>query len=156
MGAPGTIEVDLSSNGREYMVRDTRFGFLYHAWAKPGEMTADEVRRREERRVPFLLRKLLEELEAGEKTFVFKGMGAMEEEEVFPLSVALRRYGPNTLLFVNIADAEHRPGTVEARAPGFLVGYVDRFAPSENAGDLALSQWVKLCREAYRLRLASR
>ena len=155
MGAKGSIEIDISPNGIEYMVRDLSFGFPYHAWVNTGEMTADEVCRREERRVPFLLRKLMEELQAGEKTFVFKGMGAMPKEEVFPLSAALRRYSPNTLLFVNIADAEHSPGTVEARAPGFLVGYVDRFAPSENAGNLALSQRVHVCREAYRLRLAA-
>jgi hypothetical protein len=117
-------------------------------------MSADEVIRRELRRVPFLVRKLLEDLEAGEKTFVFKGMGAIPEEEVFPLAMAIRRYGPNTLLFVTLSDAEHRGGTVEARGPGFRVGYVDRFAPGDNAHDLMLSQWVKVCRETYRLRLA--
>jgi hypothetical protein len=68
--------------------------------------------------------------------------------------MAIRRYGPNTLLFVTLSDAEHRAGTVEARGPGFRVGYVDRFAPGDNAHDLMLSQWVKVCRETYRLRLA--
>jgi hypothetical protein len=155
MGEPGTIQVDLSSNGREYMVRDTRFGFLYHAWVSAGEMSKEDVARREARRVPFLTRKLVEDLEAGEKTFVFKGMSAMPEEEVFPLAMAIRRYGANSLLFVTLSDESHRGGTVEARAPGFLVGYIDRFAPGDNANDLLLGQWVKICREAYRLRLAA-
>ena len=154
MGTAETTSVKVSANGREYMVQDSRFGFVYHAWVNAGEMSPDDVTRRELRRVPFLVRKLLEDLEAGEKTFVFKGMGAMPEEEVFPLAMAIRRYGPNTLLFVTLADAEHRAGTVEARGPGFRVGYVDRFAPGDNAHDLMLSQWVKVCRETYRLRLA--
>jgi hypothetical protein len=154
MGTAATISVKVSGNGREYMVQDSRFGFVYHAWVNAGEMTPEDVTRRELRRVPFLVRKLLEDLEAGEKTFVFKGMGAMPEEEVFPLAMAIRRYGPNTLLFVTLSDAEHRGGTVEARGPGFRVGYVDRFAPGDNAHDLMLSQWVKVCRETYRLRLA--
>ena len=154
MGTPDSTSVRVSANGREYMVQDSRFGFVYHAWVSAGEMAVEEVTRRELRRVPFLIRKLVEDLEAGDKTFVFKGMGAMPEEEVFPLAMAIRRYGPNTLLFVTLADAAHRGGTVEARAPGFRVGYVDRFAPGDNAHDLMLSQWVKVCRETYRLRLA--
>jgi hypothetical protein len=81
-------------------------------------------------------------------------MGAIDEEEVFPLAMALRRYGPNTLLFVNLADARHPPGSVEARAPGFLVGYMSRFAPTEAAGDFDLAQWVRVCSAAYRFRQA--
>lgn len=154
MGALDTISVSLAANGHEYMVHDQRFGFLYHAWVNADEMAAADVARREARRVPFLVRKLLEDLAAGEKIFVFKGMGFMPEQEVFPLAMALRRHGPNTLLFVNLSDAAHRGGTVEARGPGFMVGYLDRFAPGDNAHDLLLDQWVALCREAYRLRRA--
>jgi hypothetical protein len=155
MGTAATTTVSVSPNGREYMVQDSRFGFVYHAWVNTGEMAVEDVMRREVRRVPFLVRKLLEDLEGGEKIFVFKGMGAVPAEEVFPLAMAIRRYGPNTLLFVTLADAEHRGGTVEARSPGFMIGYLDRFAPGDNAHDFLLSQWVKLCRDAYRLRLAA-
>jgi hypothetical protein len=155
MGVAENVRASVSPNGRELMVHDDRFGFLYHAWVNAGEMTIEEVRHREIRRVPFLIRKLLEDLEAGEKIFVFKGMAAMNEEEVFPLAIAIRRFGPNTLLFVNLADANHRAGTVEARAPGFLIGYIDRFAPSEDAQDFLHDQWVRLCRETYRYRLAA-
>jgi len=155
MGTPASIRVEVSSNGREYMINDSRFGFLYHAFVDTGAMSLEDLLRREIKRVPFLINKLLEDLEAGEKTFVFKGMGAVEEEEVFPLAMALRKYGPNTLLFINLADATHRAGTVEVRAPGFLIGYLDRFAPSEDAANFELAQWVRVCRQAYRFRLAA-
>jgi hypothetical protein len=155
MGDPGSIRVELSSNGREYMISDTRFGFLYHAFVDSGAMEADALHRREVKRVPFLVNKLLDDLVSGDKIFVFKGMGAVEEEEVFPLAMALRRYGPNTLLFINLADRDHPAGRVEVRGPGFYVGYLDRFAPSEDASDFELSQWVRVCRAAYRFRLSS-
>ncbi len=155
MGRPEAIEIELSANGREYMVRDRRFGFLYHAWVLAGAMAPEAIAKREAARVPFLLRKLIEDLEAAEKIFVFKGMDAMPAEQVYPLAAAIRRYGANTLLFVTIADAEHQAGTVRVEAPGFLVGYVDRFAPSEEAKDVLLDQWVAVCRRAYRLRLAT-
>jgi hypothetical protein len=155
MGEAESVGVELSSNGREYMISDRRFGFLYHAFVDAGAMSDEALHEREVRRVPFLARKLVEDLEAAEKIFVFKGMGAMDEEEVYPLALALRRYGKNTLLFVNLADGARRGGSVEARAPGFLVGYLDRFAPGEDAADLELSQWVHVCRAAYRLRLVA-
>jgi hypothetical protein len=104
--------------------------------------------------VPFLVNKLLENLEVGDKIFVFKGMGAMEEEEVFPLAMAIRRYGPNTLLFINLANDQNKGGSVAARAPGFYVGYLDRFAPGDDAAGFDLAQWVQVCRMAYRLKLA--
>ena len=155
MGQPDTIHVDLSPNGREYMVRDSQFGFFYHAWVTAGDMAPEDIARREASRVPFLVRKLLEDLEAAEKIFVFKGMGAMPVEEAYPLAAAIRRYGSNTLLFVTLADAEHPPGTVSVEAPGFLTGYVDRFAPVDEAKDFLLDQWLTVCREAYRLRQAA-
>ena len=155
MGRPEEIGVELSPNGREYMVRDRRFGFLYHAWVLAGAMAPEAIAKREASRVPFLVRKLVEDLEAAEKIFVFKGMGALPAERVYPVAAAIRRYGANTLLLVTLADAKNAAGTVRVEAPGFLIGYVDRFAPSEEAKDVLLDQWVAVCRRAYRLRLAT-
>jgi len=155
MGSPETVQVQVSANGRELMINDSRFGFLYHAFVQSGAMSLEALHRREVRRVPLLIRKLLEDLQSAEKTFVFKGMSALPEEEIFPLAASLRHYGPNTLLFVTLADGAHPAGSVEFRAPGFMVGYVSRFAPTEDASDFDVAQWVRVCREAYRLRLAA-
>jgi len=155
MGSPETVHVQVSANGRELMINDSRFGFLYHAFVQSGAMSLEALHRREVRRVPLLIRKLLEDLQSADKIFVFKGMSAVPEEEIFPLAASLRHYGPNTLLFVTLADAGHPAGSVEFRAPGFLVGYVARFAPTEDASDFDVAQWVRVCREAYRLRLAA-
>jgi len=148
MGSAESIRVELSVNGREFMVTDTAYDIVYHAWVDAGQMTPEALHQREVRRVPLLVRKLLEDLAAGAKIFVFKGMGAVADEVVFPLAASLRRYGPNVLLFVTLAGAEHSAGTVEVKAPGFLVGYLDRFAPGQDANDLLLDQWVSVCRSA--------
>jgi hypothetical protein len=153
VGGPSTIEIIPSANNTEYMVSDTRYGLLYHAWVKLGEMASEDVHRRESRRMPILVRKLLQDLRASEKTFIFRGMRALPEEEVMPLAAALRRFGPNTLLFVTLADAAHPSGTVEQRMPGFLVGYIDRFAPSEDAHDLLFDDWLQICRNAHAIRV---
>jgi hypothetical protein len=155
MGTERSVRVEMSANGHEFMVSDTQYGLTYHAWVNAGEMEEAALHRREVRRVPMLVRKLREDLELGEKIFVFKGMEALAEEEVFPLAAALRRYGPNLLLFVTLADAAHQAGSVEMRPAGYMVGYIDRFAPGENAHDFLLDQWIAVCRQAYRLRHAA-
>jgi hypothetical protein len=153
LSEPANLEVQLSPNGRKYLVTDKRFQLLYHAWVMAGEMAAEEVHRREVRRLPLLIRKLSEDLSQAEKIFVYHGMEPLSSEQAGELLARLRAYGPNTLLWVELADAEHTPGTVEWCGDGLLKGYIDRFAPGENAHDLSLDCWVELCRDAYRKRL---
>ncbi|MBN8905072.1 MAG: hypothetical protein J0H99_00275, partial [Rhodospirillales bacterium] len=149
IGAPEALKVEVS-NG-EYMVSDLVYGLHYHAWVLAKDMEAAELHAREVRRVPFLARKLTEDLTAAQKIFVRSSRGIETEEEAYALVPSLRRWGPNELLFVLQADAGHPPGTVERRAPGFLVGYVERFAPGENAHDFLAPQWLAICRAAVAL-----
>ncbi len=150
MGDPGMLEVQ-EGGGREYMVLDRTYRFLYHAWAKIGELTPEQILTREYRRVPFLIRKLTEELQAGEKLFVYHGMQPLAAPQVRALSSALRLYGPGTLLWMELADADHPPGSVERVDARVIKGYVDRFAPGENAHDISLACWEDVCRAAWRL-----
>ena len=148
---PENIEIHISSNGREYMVLDRRYQLLYHAWVLTEEMTVEAVHQREVRRLPLLIRKLLEDLKQAEKIFIFHGMEPLSESEARSLLGRLQTHGPNTLLWVELADADHPPGTVEWVHEGLLKAYIDRFAPGENAHDLSLDCWKAICREAYRL-----
>ena len=145
MGEPDTIDVQLSADGQEYMVHDRVFGFNYHAWIKAGEEGREAILAREARRVPFLVRKLLEDLESGEKIFVFHGMQPLTPESAADLKADLGRYGPGTLLWVEQADAGRKPGSVEWVAPGLLRGAIDQFAPGEDAHELSLECWLRLC-----------
>ena len=137
-----------SSNGQEYLVHDRAFGLNYHAWVKVGEQTAEEIHARETRRVPFLIRKLVEDLGSGEKIFVFHGMDPLDLPFATTLKGDIGRYGPGVLLWVELADAGHPPGSAEWVGPGLLKGYMDRFAPGEDAHDISLECWVELCQRA--------
>jgi hypothetical protein len=151
LGEAKNIEIQVSANGQEYMIFDRRFGLLYHAWASVDAHQPEEIAAREVRRLPLLIRKLREELINGDKIFVFHGMEPHSPEQARELSKALRGYGPNTLLWVELADEAHAPGSVEWIEPGLMKGHMDRFAPGENAHDLSLDCWVTLCRTAYAL-----
>jgi hypothetical protein len=149
LGQPDLLEIQVAGN--EYMVLDKKYGLLTHTWELVAEKTAEEVRLREIRRLPFLVRKLVEDLGLGEKIFVYHGMQPLTLEQAKTLAAALRRYGPTTLLWVELADAAHPPGSVEEIDPSLLKGYVDRFAPGENAHDFSFDVWVDLCRAALRV-----
>jgi len=152
LGAARNIAVEVSANGREYMVRDHAFGFYYHAWVRVGEKTPGEIAEREARRVPFLARKLAEDLASGDKIMVYHGMRPLALTHAQALARAVRLYGKPVLLWVELADAAHPPGAVEWIAEGLMKGYIDRFAPGEDAHDFALDSWIALCRRAAGLR----
>ena len=80
----------------------------------------------------------MEDIGAGEKIFVLKRTPALRPEEVLPVYATLNELGRNWLLWMVPADATHPAGTVEVLLPGLLRGYIDRFAPSENAHELSL------------------
>jgi hypothetical protein len=155
LGQPNNLTVELSANGREYMVLDRAFGFYYHAWVLAGEKTPEEagseIVAREVRRLPFLARKLAEDLESAEKIFVYHGMRPLSADDARALLRAVRLYGLATLLLVELAHAGHAAGSVERAEDGLLRGYIDRFAPGEDAHDFSMDSWVTLCRAAAAL-----
>jgi hypothetical protein len=148
LGEPDQVEVRVSDNKLEYLVLDRRYGILYHPWLLVGQAEAEEIRQRELKRLPLLKRKLLEDLEEGSKIFVYRGMRPLSRALVRRLVDALREHGPGMLLWVELHDAAHPPGTVEMLGDGLLKGYIDRFAPGDNAHDLSIACWVELCRNA--------
>jgi hypothetical protein len=151
LGEFDALELELGHDGSEYMVHDRRYGFRYHAWMKLGDQPAADILERERRRVPLLVRKLVEDLTDGVKLFVYHGMLPIAQAEALDLAAAVRSYGPGALLWVERADQHHAPGTVIEVAPGLLKGHMDRFAPGENAHDLSVACWVEVCRNALQM-----
>jgi hypothetical protein len=149
LGAPEDIEPRLEGDTRkEYMIHEKRFGLVYHTFVYEGQRSAWLMREQESARLKFLLRKFMEELESGGKIFVYKRNGPVSEEEILPLHMALAEHGDNTLLWVVPADADRPAGTVEVVMPGLLKGYIDRFAPEDNAHDFSFDGWLRVCANA--------
>jgi hypothetical protein len=146
MGVAGQIEIERAD--KEYMVFDKRFGFRYHAWVKLGEKEPSQIVQDELARVPVLIEKMMEDLTSGQKIFVFHGMRPLAMQQAERLCGAIRRHGPGTLLWVELANDANLPGTVTQLGPGFLKAYIDRFAPGENAYDFSLNTWLTICNAA--------
>ena len=151
LGDLETLQLVDGADSREYVIRDTDFGITYHTFLYRDEVPEEGLLARQGARLRYLTRELLAEVGGAEKIFVFKRNEPLTEAEILPLYAAMRARSDCTLLYVVQADPEHPAGRVERVLPGLLRGWIERFAPYENAHDLLLPAWLELCRQAYNL-----
>lgn len=150
LGDPATVSVLTEGADREYVVRETAYYTTYHTFQYERDLDVDTIRRQQSTKLNFLKRKFMEDATGGEKIFVIKRLDPLRPEEVLPIYTALNDLGRNWLLWVVPADATHRSGTVDVLLPGLMRGYVDRFAPYDDAHDLSLSSWTAVCEAAWK------
>lgn len=153
IGQPEQTVIETRPFGRleEYVTLDTRFGLLMHTAMHVNDIARDKAAGVFSRRMQFLTRKLIGDLEAGEKIFVYRIISRdLTDTEIGRLHAAIRSYGNGTLFYVRHEDAEHANGTVDLVKPGLLVGYIDRFAFDRSGRRLgaATASWLTLCRNA--------
>lgn len=155
VGTPENTELFVSRDGArpEWCTTDTR-GFMFmRAFVYEDEMPRERMWTQVLRRLVFLKDKLIADLEAGEKIFVYRLTDRnLEPDEVERLHRAVRSYGDNMLLYVRYEDAGHPNGRVELSALGLMIGYTDRFKMSPD-GKLSATppsaSWTAICRNAH-------
>ncbi len=149
LGNPDTIRLTFEGERREIIVHETAYRLMHHSFKHKGEVELEDFCRRETKRLIFLRDKLLADLRAAEKLWVWKSNVLISDQQIEGLLDAVRGFGSNVLLWVVTADADHPSGTVERLRPGLLKGYISRFAPYDDALDISFDDWYELCRNAY-------
>ena len=147
MEAPDQIRVR-PENG-EYMVKLTKYDFVYHADVKVGQADPEVLQKQQVRTVGFLARKLIDDLENSTKIMVFRQNEPLSANDLIDLRIALAGYGPATLLWVQAARPGHPPGSVVRIDDRLIVGHVSRLALRENVPDLDVASWLAVLRQAY-------
>lgn len=90
--------------------------------------------------------KLIRELQAAKKVFVYKQDTASPGDAASRVFGAIRSYARNVLLWVDVADGQRQPGEVTRLADGFYKGYIDRFSPVESAAsNISYDIWFEIC-----------
>jgi tetratricopeptide (TPR) repeat protein len=118
-----------------------------HTGLSIASMSAEEAQRRVCRHLGFLSRKLISDLENDEKIFVYRVINHEISEGLLDrLAQAVASYGRNRFLFVRQTPENKRRFTVEVVRPGFMIGYIDRFASDERGANL--EGWEIICRAA--------
>jgi hypothetical protein len=151
-GDPKDLDFVLDNGERpEYVVKEKRYGLVYHTFRYKGEVDKDKLVAAEPHRLRFLVRKLIEDLSSANKIFVVKRNRSLTLHEILPLYRVLNSFGSNYLLWVVPIEGKVSSGSVESVLPGLFRGFIERFAPPENAHDLALGQWIEICLNAFEM-----
>ena len=154
LGDPERIELFEFGNSKEYFFRDTHYMLEMHTFVRAAEATYDHVFAQQVRRSAFLKTKLLADLDSDPqdaKIFVYKQhTGRIPDSEALALNHAIRRYGDHALLCTRPAEDGHPGGTIEHRAQGLMIGYVDDLSPTSDTQEIRYDSWLKLCTVAVR------
>jgi tetratricopeptide (TPR) repeat protein len=142
--------VRVSADREEYVTSDKRFDMASNTFINITDAPADKMFQQTCRRMRFLRGKLIEDLNAAEKVFVYKVAHDVGDEALRRLHRALKRYGDVKLMCVLAADADHPAGSVHWLEPGLLVGYVNYFleSPQGAAKGIEFEMWKKLTLQA--------
>jgi hypothetical protein len=154
VGIGDSIEPHIASNPtREWMIRDCRYRLNYHTLISSNDVSAEQIVAMEHRKIRFLRRKFLEDLGETEKVLLCSAFMVTTPEAAMPLFLALRRKGKHRMLWVKTAtlNTEEQPGTVVEIVPGLMLGYIDRFAPSDDGTDISVDGWLKVLANAWLL-----
>lgn len=145
IGVGEQLSTEVADNPiREWMVRDA-FGLRFHTHQSSDVMDEDAVLRRQSLHIKFLRRKFLEDLELGEKIFVYSDhIRPRSFEAALALFLSLNRRQSRRMLWVcpNLGDVA--PGRVDEIVPGFARGSLDQFGGPMEAGHIALSGWLNV------------
>jgi hypothetical protein len=113
----------------------------------PGSVTPEQLRHQESRRLPFLRRKILEDLANGEKIFVLRRPEPLSDYETLAVATAIRLHGRSALLVLEQGSGSE-PGTVEVIGHGVIIGHLDgvpgQVPPSHEI-------WLSICATTYGL-----
>jgi hypothetical protein len=146
---PANLTMDLNAPGGEYIGHHSIYGLDYHTFRNEGEIDPATFVPKEPARLGYLARLLMDQIKSAEKIFVVqRRQPLLTIEQAMSLLLTLRAHNPGVqLLYVTAVRAEFAflVGRVEQLAPGFFRGYVQRFAPDENAHELDFPVWLQIC-----------
>ena len=153
LGEADNTELSVRPGG-DFVVRDRRWGLGMHFVPAPERTERDALFARTCRRILQLKEKLIADLAAAEKVFVYRSEG-LDGDRLEELHRALRVFGPVRLLNVQPA-APTAPTIFQGRAgdlirieEGRYVGFLERLGAQEGgAWDIAFDDWIAVCRKA--------
>ena len=141
VGAPDNVTLDVWDG--EYVTLDKRFRMAGHTFTRENAEPRDRFLQQQCRRLAYLSRKLIEDLEAGEKIFVHLFQHDVADDYMIPMYKCIRRFSENSVLFGVRLDESPSPACrVERADDALFIGYMDRFSTV----DINYDGWINICR----------
>ncbi|MBF0875664.1 hypothetical protein HKD21_02225 [Gluconobacter cerevisiae] len=135
----------------EWISTSNRYGVTFHTHRYAHDSSREDMRTSEQKKLRYLARKTLEDLEEGTKILVRKSNDVITDDEARALYRAVRRHGNCPILIVTQASGKADLNTVEDWGDGLLRGYISHFAPYSEAYSGSVEEWRDLCGAALDL-----
>jgi Flp pilus assembly protein TadD len=146
VGAPPNVALNVWDG--EYVTLDKRFGMVGHTFTRENAEPRERFLQQQCRRLAYLGRKLIEDLELGEKIFVYVFKYDKADDYIVPMYKSIRRFNQNNTLFCVRLDKGPSPSCrVEQADAGLFIGYMDRFSTV----DINYAGWIQICRSVAEL-----
>jgi acyl carrier protein len=149
-GDAETLHLDVKPPG-EYVVRENRYGISFHTDVRIKHVTAEDMVRRESKRLGFLAERMRDDMAAARKIYIYRSHGLHEDDSMPALHSALRRHGPNRLVWVMSANRDNPAGSARQIADSLMLGYVDPNAVIDGGQTVLVESWLQVCTAAHRL-----
>jgi len=130
----------------EYITRDDRYYMMSHTFTLATSEPLEEFSVAQCQRLQFLKRKLLGDLKAAKKIFVYvaDSKDTVTDDEAILLHDALRGYADSIkLLCVRLEEPDWPAGEVREIRPGLSIGFLNRLSTI----DISFDHWIALCRK---------
>jgi predicted Zn-dependent protease len=151
VGDPENTILEVDELHQEFMISDKRYNMAAHTFTYVTAIDRQKFFQQQCRRLTYLRRKLITDLENCEKILVFRSLEFLSDQQVWALFRRIKTYGPNTLLCVRpqiySAGGDGRVKQLDDR---LWIGYV-KIIPSAlmQMENIAHSSWLKVCRQVY-------
>ena len=117
------------------------------------DLSEEQAKRKLVTHMSYLRDNFFEDLENGEKIFVYRTFDhVMTDDQLLGMAAAIKAYGQAQFLYVRLAADARISRTVERVSDNLLIGYIDSFAPQE--GDRLVSNhegWERICELALEI-----
>ncbi len=157
VGQQANTEITLDTNFSDWGCVDIKFNIrIDHTGLSRKEVSRLEARSIMCRRLVFLARKLVADLQAGQKIFVYRLIDrVIDLDAIRALAHSVNQFGDNALLFAALADEVHPPFSVTQVHRGLMIGYLDHFKVRDGKFlDWNHAGWGELCQNVFSLRSA--
>ncbi|MCP1274728.1 hypothetical protein NKW43_13735 [Gluconobacter albidus] len=152
LSAFGTVsDTEIYEAYGEWISTSNRYGVTFHTHRYADHSSREAVLASEQKKLRYLARKTLEDLEEGTKILIRKSNDIITDEEARFLYRAVRRHGNCPILIVTQASGEADLNTVEDLGDGLLRGYISHLAPYAEADSGSIEEWRDLCGAALDL-----
>ena len=142
-------DLKITTFGPEWIADIGSASLNIHTGRIQGLVSREQIEREERAKLQFLANKMMDDLEDGHKTFVYRTIigkrgGPDGTYGMDQLYEAMRAYGDCALLWVTVADETHPHGTVERVRGRLYRGYIRRLCSYEDAHSADERAWLDL------------